>query len=281
MRARGLLRHVVIVIALASLGSGGASAHAVPSTNGEQAPEIAADQGFRPTVLTRLDPQGTKPEYQGIKPEYTESPGASGPFATLQREATDGPLWAKWRTVQKDIESEHRILALCRADRQNCPSAAAAVFLTIIDTARGREGRARIGWVNRSINLAIRPMSDFARFGVPDVWSAPLATLAAGAGDCEDYAIAKYVALREAGVREEDLRLMIVRDAKVREDHALVTARFEGRWLVLDNRWLALAEDTELPRFDPLFSVGPEGVSRLVTAPEQMDRGARERVSRR
>ena len=53
--------------------------------------------------------------------------------------------------------------------------------------------------INRDINMAIRPTSDLAQWGVTDRWSAPLATLASGRGDCEDYAIAKYVALREAG----------------------------------------------------------------------------------
>jgi len=35
-------------------------------------------------------------------------------------------------------------------------------------------------------------MSDLNAVPVEDLWSAPLATLAAGAGDCEDYAIAKF-----------------------------------------------------------------------------------------
>ena len=37
-----------------------------------------------------------------------------------------------------------------------------------------------------------------------------------GTGDCEDYAVARYVALREAGVTDDDLRLMIVHDRQVR-----------------------------------------------------------------
>ena len=41
--------------------------------------------------------------------------------------------------------------------------------------------------------------SDFTQHGEADRWSAPLATFATAKGDCEDYAIAKYVALREAG----------------------------------------------------------------------------------
>ena len=41
-------------------------------------------------------------------------------------------------------------------------------------------------------------------------------------GDCEDYAIAKYVALREAGVARENLQLVLVRDRAVRQDHAVL-----------------------------------------------------------
>jgi predicted transglutaminase-like cysteine proteinase len=96
--------------------------------------------------------------------------------------------------------------------------------------------------------------------------------LAAGVGDCEDYAIAKYIALRESGVPEEDLRLLFVHDARVREDHAVVTVHLEGRWLVLDNRWLALAEDTELRRFAPLFSIGSEGLGHWPQPPNEEHR---------
>jgi len=41
-------------------------------------------------------------------------------------------------------------------------------------------------------------------------------------GDCEDYAIAKYVALREAGFPQDDLQLVLVRDRAVRQDHAVL-----------------------------------------------------------
>src|SRR5437899_1466539 len=51
---------------------------------------------------------------------------------------------------------------------------------------------------------------------------------------------------REVGLDNEDLRLLIVRDTKLREDHAVVAARLDGRWLVLDNRRLVLLEDIQL-----------------------------------
>jgi len=59
------------------------------------------------------------------------------------------------------------------------------------------------GEINRAINLAIRPMSDLAQYGAIDVWSSPLVTFTNGAGDCEDYAIAKFAALRQVGISPE------------------------------------------------------------------------------
>ena len=79
---------------------------------------------------------------------------------------------------------------MCRSNENDCPAAARA-FLQIIEQGRRREGRARIGEINRTVNLSIKPMTDLAQHGIDDVWSAPLATFAAGVGDCEDYAIAK------------------------------------------------------------------------------------------
>jgi predicted transglutaminase-like cysteine proteinase len=51
-----------------------------------------------------------------------------------------------------------------------------------------------------------------AQWGEVDVWSSPLVTFNTGAGDCEDYAIAKYVALQMTGISAEDLRIVVVLD---------------------------------------------------------------------
>src|SRR5205814_2600424 len=144
------------------------------------------------------------------------------PFGLVAYPLAFGGLHEKWLGVERKLDDERVQLALCDGDRDHCASPAALQFLAIVDVAREHDGRARLGEINRAINLSIRPMSDLAQYGVPDLWTSPLATLAAGAGDCEDYAIAKYVALREAGLGDRDLRLLVVRDRKLREDHAVV-----------------------------------------------------------
>jgi predicted transglutaminase-like cysteine proteinase len=158
-------------------------------------------------------------------------------------------------------------LALCDGDRERCVSPAALKLLAIVDAGRDREGRARLGEINRAINLAIRPMSDMAQYGQIDVWSPPLDTFATGAGDCEDYAIAKFAALRLAGVSVEDLRIVVLRDLRHGEDHALVLARLDGHWLTLDNRRMAMIEDIDVRNHRPLFVLDAGGVMRYEEQP--------------
>jgi predicted transglutaminase-like cysteine proteinase len=198
------------------------------------------------------------------------SPGAlelmrksAEPFGLFASRISSGGLREKWVGVERKLDDERVQLALCDGDRTRCVSPAALQFLAIVDNARARDGRARLGEINRAINLAIKPMSDMAQYGRIDVWSSPLDTFATGAGDCEDYAIAKFVALRMAGVSPDDLRIVIVRDTVRGEDHALAMARLENRWLTLDNRRMAMVEDADLRNSRPLFVIDDRGVMRF------------------
>ncbi|MGA7804122.1 transglutaminase-like cysteine peptidase [Bradyrhizobium sp.] len=189
------------------------------------------------------------------------------PFGLSTLPVSGGGLLAKWRGVAHQIDDERVQLALCDGDRERCASNAALKFLAIVDDASALEGRARLGEINRAINLAIRPMSDLAQWGRIDVWSSPLVTFSTGAGDCEDYAIAKFVALRFAGVAAGDLRIIVLRDLIHGEGHAVVSARLDGHWLILDNRRMAMVEDSYLTNYLPLFVIDDSGVMRYSDMP--------------
>ena len=173
---------------------------------------------------------------------------------------TKGPVLEKWLSVERDVDDERLVLRMCEENRASCQSQAALQFLAIVDSGRRLEGRARLGEINRAINLKLKLTSDLALYGAEDVWSPPLATLAIGAGDCEDYAIAKFVALQEAGVSPDDLRIVILRNDVRDEDHAVVAARLDGNWLMLDNRHMILVEDHDVRRYRPVFLVDRDGV---------------------
>jgi predicted transglutaminase-like cysteine proteinase len=198
-------------------------------------------------------------------PSRDQKPAAVDPAPIWSWAATAmlGESSAKWADLQSRIRADKATLAACRSGDRPCP-AAARRFLSVIEQGRKRQGRALLGEINRAINLSIRPMSDLAQYGVEDYWASPLESLSSGAGDCEDYAIAKYVALDESGIAPADLQLEIVRDVEHQATHAVVSVHYKDEWLVLDNRTLRIinAEETH---YYPLLTLDHEGVRTFAT----------------
>jgi predicted transglutaminase-like cysteine proteinase len=199
-----------------------------------------------------------------ITPNPARTVGAE-PFGLFTFRAPENAVWRKWRGLEADMAKDRAVLDRCRANAGGCP-ANVAQFLRLINAVKSRSGRSQLDEANRGINQAIRYMSDYAQYGVVDRWSAPLATFATGKGDCEDYAIAKYAALIEAGFPHGDLRLVLVRDRAIRQDHAVLAARLDNRWLILDSRHADLMDDGELRNYTPIFAINDRGVQ-LFAAP--------------
>jgi predicted transglutaminase-like cysteine proteinase len=180
----------------------------------------------------------------------------------MQTEPVAGEIAAKWHAVEAEINREQQVLARCQA-QEACP-AVARDLLEIVAEGAGRTGLARVGLINRAVDLAIKPTSDEAQWGVADHWSPPFETMQTHRGDCEDYAIVKYVALLQAGLSPDDVKIVILRNLLPKEDHAVVAARVDGQWRILDNRRLALVRDTEMVRSIPKFVLDEDGTRRFV-----------------
>ena len=182
------------------------------------------------------------------------SSGSLEPFGVAVTHLTQGPLLEKWNAARTELRIDTDIIAACSADPGACESLAAQRMIGIVDAAKKREGRARIGEINRAVNLSIAAASDKIQYGVEDRWASPLTTFTSGRGDCEDYALAKYAALRAVGFDDSDLRLLIVPLPASQTDHAVLSVRHEGRWLVLDNRRFAMLDVAYLDAV-PLFAL--------------------------
>jgi predicted transglutaminase-like cysteine proteinase len=185
-------------------------------------------------------------------------------FGMATEPVADGDLADKWRAVEADIGREREVLARCRA-QQACPAVAQSL-LDIVAVGADHTGRARVGLINRAVDLAIKATSDQAQWGVEDHWSPPFETLRTRRGDCEDYAIVKYVALLQAGLSPDDVKIVILANLLPNEDHAAVAARVDGQWLILDNRWLALVPDADVVRSIPEFVLDEGGARRFVAS---------------
>lgn len=181
------------------------------------------------------------------------------PFGGVWVTASVPDLWRKWSEVEKQIQADRQTLADCRIRPATCTPAAERL-LSIIDEGHGRVDIPRIGLINRGINMAIQPRR------AEDRWNGALETFTTGRGDCKDYAIAKYVALLEAGIPEIDLRIVIVHLRATNENHAIVAVRFDDEWITLDNRTLILVRDVEMPLVTPLFVIDERNVREIATA---------------
>ena len=62
--------------------------------------------------------------------------------------------------------------------------------------------------INDFINRNIAFEADISVWQQSDYWATPIETIGQGRGDCEDFAILKYVSLRQVGVPASRLRLI-------------------------------------------------------------------------
>jgi predicted transglutaminase-like cysteine proteinase len=200
-----------------------------------------------------------------IAPFGAMRPLGAEPFGYFGFRAPQGPVWQNWHGIEADIAHDQIILESCERNLHHCP-ANAAQFLRLIDAVKLKSGRAQLDLANRSVNRAIRYVSDPTQNGVADHWSAPLETFATGRGDCEDYAIAKYVVLREAGFPLDNLRIVLLRGRLFQQDHAVLAARINDDWIVLDSLHTALLDDSDLASFLPVFAISHRSIY-LLAAP--------------
>ena len=107
--------------------------------------------------------------------------------------------------------------------------------------------------VNRMVN-EVNYIEDSANWGKSDHWATPVEFFGRG-GDCEDFAIAKYTALRALGVPEERLRIAIVHDKKKDIPHAVLVVYTPSGALLLDNQNETVINAATYNRYRPIFSI--------------------------
>ena len=96
--------------------------------------------------------------------------------------------------------------------------------------------------------------SDSAVWGVEDYWASPCEFIVKS-GDCEDYAIAKYFALKSLGVPISSMRVAAVTDTIRGIGHAVLVVYVGDEAYVLDNLSNLVLSHKRLKHYRPLFSV--------------------------
>lgn len=91
-------------------------------------------------------------------------------------------------------------------------------------------------------------------WGQTDYWATP-PEFASKSGDCEDYAITKYYALRELGIPADDMRIVAVKDRIRGIGHAVLVVFAEGNAWVLDNQTDIVLPHDRYGHYIPQYSV--------------------------
>lgn len=147
---------------------------------------------------------------------------------------------------------------------------------------------ARLKRVNEFFNRRIRFSSDQEIWHQSDYWATPMETLAKGAGDCEDFTIAKYFTLLNANVPVEQLRLIYVKariggmNSNLQQAH-MVLAYYESpdaEPLVLDNLITDIRPASRRMDLSPVFSFNSQGIFKGVDAKTKPETGGVTQLSR-
>lgn len=126
----------------------------------------------------------------------------------------------------------------------------------------------RLRRVNDFFNRHIVFDDDISVWGQSDYWATPMEFIGQGAGDCEDFSIAKYFSLIELGVSITKLRLVYVKVLQqgpigpIVQAHMVVAyyARPNADPLILDNLNPQILPASSRHDLTPIFSFNSQGL---------------------
>jgi predicted transglutaminase-like cysteine proteinase len=164
--------------------------------------------------------------------------------------STDLSPFTKWTHVLSAHDAERARMHQECAPGDSCKLQQWGVF---IESLRGLDRWSQIVEVNRRMNSA-RYIEDIDNYGVTDYWATP-GEFFDRSGDCEDYAIAKFMTLRQLGFSNEEMRIAIVHDTNLNLVHAVLVIYHEGVAYLLDNQIEQVVRVDSIRHYRPYYSV--------------------------
>ena len=186
------------------------------------------------------------------------APGSARAAAPLLLGTTEWPAAPEdevpqWRAVLREIAQEETVVRSCSHDEAACASGPLRDWLGFLRGLEGRSTLEQVRAVNRFVNRW-RYRSDTENYGRSDRWATPLQFFER-AGDCEDYAIAKYESLRRLGFPPERLRLVVLHDKARDLAHAVLAVYHGNGVLILDNLAEEVLPQERVTNYVPYYSL--------------------------
>ena len=160
---------------------------------------------------------------------------------------------SQWNRVLGQMSKQSEALARCAADKNQCASREMRYWLQILTAAADLGRKEQLQAINRFFNRWPYK-TDREIYRVSEYWATP-SEFMARSGDCEDYAIAKFFALRELGFGNDQMRIAIIYDRLRRRGHAVLAVNLDDDILILNNQTDIIAPPSRYENFIPRYLV--------------------------
>ena len=165
-------------------------------------------------------------------------------------------MLSSWvRMLDRHTRDENRRDAPC-VPATSQAACAISEWLNFIDREKSDDKTHQLQKINVHLNLH-RYILDIVNYGIVDYWATPR-EFAINDGDCEDFAIAKYITLRKLGWSPMDLRIVVLNDLNLRIGHAILVVYVDEKAYVLDNQIKQIVEAGVIRHYRPVYSVNEE-----------------------
>lgn len=174
-------------------------------------------------------------------------------FINEEVRSDDITLFPKWMDVLRRYEESSRRLDEACDDSRYSPCRLGG-WRDAMQKLQGKSLMEQVDGVNRFVN-AYPYIEDIINWGLEDYWETPYEFQLQN-GDCEDYAISKYMSLRALGVPEEKMRIEIVQDLNLGGIIHAVLIVFVGEEVyVLDNQIKQTMRAVDIYHYKPIYSI--------------------------
>lgn len=171
-------------------------------------------------------------------------------FGLQEQKKAGFDIFPQWTDVLKRHLRELQQEQSCSG---SCPLVEWQQFLSGL---RNRPLPALISAVNSYAN-SHRYVLDIDNYGKNDYWATPRQFLTRD-GDCEDFAIIKYLSLRALGVPPDMLRIVVLQDTNLRIPHAVLAVYLSSEILILDNQVSAIVPHRAIAHYVPVYSINEQ-----------------------
>ncbi|MFQ6017987.1 MAG: transglutaminase-like cysteine peptidase [Kiloniellaceae bacterium] len=176
-----------------------------------------------------------------------------GLFGSIELEAGSLQGLPQWTRVLERMEADREAFDRCAADPAYCPTPILKNWRRIITSAANLNRPEQLKAVNDFFNRWPYKQ-DRELYGLSEYWATPREFMTRS-GDCEDYSIAKYFALRKLGFRTDEMRIVILMDRIRGIGHAVLAIYVENDILILDSLSSLILSHARYKHYIPQYSM--------------------------